>query len=449
MDPLVIIAPLHLALSIVQWYCDDRGWFDYTGLWRPYVQKPCECGYRSVLRAAAEPFVPGPSQKEHYPQHTHSTQGDFLEDADCPREMVLEQACAPDVGEKPDASVCNTAGADSRMLNGGEGSYTGRRSRQADSSTYRPGHDPSSRREVEELHEKHQNDANAVSHMLNGGDESSSGRRSREPDSPMYNPGYDPSINTTRRDHLEVPPEQKSDAAAVHNNSQSAKAVSRMLSGGEESCRGDDEFYSDEDDWDQDPPAPKPETADSFLDNADWRQLKAASRQHLALADEIDMSKLQELTSDSEFFGQEEEGYGEEDDYDQCLPASVPNLAGSLPQNAHSRHVDDESGDDQLDNESSHPDQDRGASCFETNPRSPGGDGRERGRLYGPAKQPKIAPSAYLIFVQERRPTLTGTVIQVAEQLRTGWSLLCTHEKRGFEKKSKEMQEQCDREARE
>ena len=328
MDPLVIIAPLHLALSIVQWYCDDRGWFDYTGLWRPYVQKPSECGYRSVLRGAAEPFVPGPSQKEHYPQHTHSTQGDFLEDADCPRDMVLEQACAPDVGEKPDASVCNTAGADSRMLNGGEGSYTGRRSRQADSSTYRPGHDPSSRREVEELHEKHQNDANAVSHMLNGGDESSSGRRSREPDSPMYNPGYDPSINKTRRDHHEVPPEQKSDAAAVHNNSQSVKAVSHMLSGGEESCRGrrslpgydpstdtnrqdpqgqhdnsemhdrhsGDEFYSDEDDWDQDPPASKPETADSFLDYADWRQLIAASRQHLALADEIDMTYLQELT---------------------------------------------------------------------------------------------------------------------------------------------------------
>ena len=127
-----------------------------------------------------------------------------------------------------------------------------------------------------------------------------------------------------------------------------------------------DEFYSDEDDWDQDPPASKPETVDSFLDYADWRQLIAASRQHLALADQIDMSYLQELT---------------------------------------------------------------------------------RGCLYGPAKFSKIAPSAFWYFVQERRPTLTGTEIQVADQLRTGWSSLSTHEKRAFEKKSKEMQEQYDREA--
>ena len=125
MDSLVIVAPLHVALDIIQGYGDKTGWYDSSGLWRPYVQEPDQHKFRTTLRAAADPFIPATH---------HGEQG------------------LP-------ASKPNTT---------------------------------SSRREVDELQEKHQNDANAVSHMLNGGDESSSGRQSREPDSPMYNPGYDP-----------------------------------------------------------------------------------------------------------------------------------------------------------------------------------------------------------------------------------------------------------------
>jgi hypothetical protein len=76
MEPLVLIAPLSIALSIFHWYCDDKGWVDYSGLWRPYVWKSNQHDCRTALRASAEPFVPGPTRTE--PNATDC----FLEEAD-------------------------------------------------------------------------------------------------------------------------------------------------------------------------------------------------------------------------------------------------------------------------------------------------------------------------------------------------------------------------------
>ena len=108
MDPLVIIAPLHLALSIVQWYCDDRGWFDYTGLWQPYVQKPSECGYRSVLRGTAEPFVPGPSHGGGHSKHV----GPELEGRTCDLKGMVEKVSISYNHNTPAINIIESASID-------------------------------------------------------------------------------------------------------------------------------------------------------------------------------------------------------------------------------------------------------------------------------------------------------------------------------------------------
>ena len=276
MDSLVIVAPLHVALDIIQGHGDKTGWYDFSGLWRPYMQEPDQHKSRTTLRATADPFVPGTQLRE---QRREPDSSEEPAQSDCDNSEVQNRSgnsdeygdegdCDQDLpathhGEEPDASDCDKSevhdrhsdaeyysdeddwdqdppaskpetadsfldSADWRQLKAASWQHLvladeidmpKLQELTSDSEFYGHeeddygevddhGYDPSSRREVEELHEKHQNDANAVSHMLNGGDESSSGRRSREPDSPMYNPGYDPSINKTRRDHHEVPPEQ-------------------------------------------------------------------------------------------------------------------------------------------------------------------------------------------------------------------------------------------------
>ena len=56
-----------------------------------------------------------------------------------------------------------------------------------------------------------------------------------------------------------------------------------------------------------------------------------------------------------------------------------------------------------------------------------------------------MPPSAYQIYVQEKRATLTGSVGEVAKQLSTAWSTLGQEEKTGYEDKAKELKEQYDK----
>ena len=221
-----MVVPLSLALRIIATNTGERllafteqGWYDQGGLWRPFTK----------LRSSATPFPEGKSATDPpvsaayvqdlvsagvaaamqaMSQATHERFQHIEDDIGALTEQKnqLDKSLREGGGAHAGHSTIESAGAVSRMLSGGEGSCTGRRSREADSSMYKPGYDPSRRRDVDELHERQEEDADAVSHMLNGGDESSKGRRSREADSSMYKPGYGPSINKTRRDHQEGPP---------------------------------------------------------------------------------------------------------------------------------------------------------------------------------------------------------------------------------------------------
>ena len=226
MEPLVMVVPLSLALRIIATNTGEKllafteqGWYDQGGLWRPFTKlrssatpfpggksatdPPVSAAYvQDLVSAGVAAAMQAMSQATHERfQHIEDDIGALTE-----QKNQLDKSLREGGGAHAGHSTIETAGAVSRMLSGGEESCTGRRSREADSSMYKPGYDPSRRRDVDELHERQEEDADAVSHMLNGGDESSKGRQSREADSSMYKPGYGPSINKTRRDHQEDPP---------------------------------------------------------------------------------------------------------------------------------------------------------------------------------------------------------------------------------------------------
>ena len=78
MEPLVMIAPLSIALCIVHESWQGEGWYDWTGLWRQF-QRP-ECQYEvkresTRLRAAADPFVPDRAQKGQGLSQNNPTEG--------------------------------------------------------------------------------------------------------------------------------------------------------------------------------------------------------------------------------------------------------------------------------------------------------------------------------------------------------------------------------------
>lgn len=63
----------------------------------------------------------------------------------------------------------------------------------------------------------------------------------------------------------------------------------------------------------------------------------------------------------------------------------------------------------------------------------------------GGPKEPKMPQSAYQLYVTEKRPTLTGSVGEVAKALSTSWSSLPEDEKDVFEKTAKELKEQYEK----
>ena len=60
MDPLVIAAPLSVALHVVQQMLGGSGWYDTSDLWRPF--EPLH-GQRTSLSASATPFMPTTPRK--------------------------------------------------------------------------------------------------------------------------------------------------------------------------------------------------------------------------------------------------------------------------------------------------------------------------------------------------------------------------------------------------
>ena len=55
-----------------------------------------------------------------------------------------------------------------------------------------------------------------------------------------------------------------------------------------------------------------------------------------------------------------------------------------------------------------------------------------------------MPPSAYFLYVQENRASLTGSSSEVAKQLALSWSTLSQDVKTGFENEAKKLKEQCD-----
>ena len=55
MEPLVIIAPLGVALGLLQQTVESTGWYDVTGLWWPFEEQATR---RTRPWASAEPFTP-------------------------------------------------------------------------------------------------------------------------------------------------------------------------------------------------------------------------------------------------------------------------------------------------------------------------------------------------------------------------------------------------------
>ena len=81
MEPLVLIAPLSVALSVLQGYWGGKGWYDCTGLWTPFQAAYDERKPRTGLRATAAPFVPACAQNRLGSPNIDPS--GFLSHADC------------------------------------------------------------------------------------------------------------------------------------------------------------------------------------------------------------------------------------------------------------------------------------------------------------------------------------------------------------------------------
>merc|ERR1712232_47712 len=64
-------------------------------------------------------------------------------------------------------------------------------------------------------------------------------------------------------------------------------------------------------------------------------------------------------------------------------------------------------------------------------------------------KEPKRPPSAYFIFVKEKRSSTSGAFKEVSQQLTQMWSKLSDDEKKEYETKAAELKEEYDKEMEE
>ena len=78
-----MIVPLSLAFSILHDCWQNKGWYDWTGLWRPFRQADDQfddVAHRTCLRASAAPFVP--ERKGNWQDSTLTDRYKFLHNTD-------------------------------------------------------------------------------------------------------------------------------------------------------------------------------------------------------------------------------------------------------------------------------------------------------------------------------------------------------------------------------